>query len=347
VQGDRTVGIWEQMSEQFMRSLGREFNFTPPAKHGVDIVGTIRAMHEGKIKVLVALGGNFLSATPDTNYTAEALCRCRLTVQVSTKLNRAHLVTGEQALILPCLGRTERDVQKASEQFVSVEDTMGVVHASKGVLPPASEHLRSEPFIVAGMAKATLKNRTTVDWEKLAVHYDGIRDHIEHVVPGFEQYNQRVRDPGGFYLPNPPREGKFSTSSRRARFTIHPIARHDLKDGQFLLTTLRSHDQFNTTIYSENDRYRGVYNGRRVVFLNADDIRERGLQEKQWVDLISDFEGEQRRAERFMVVPYPIPRQCAAAYFPETNVLVPIGSVAEGSNQPASKSLVIRIEPAH
>jgi len=345
VQGDRTVGIWEKMSDAFMRALGQEFAFSPPEKHGYDTVRTIEAMHEGKVKVLVGLGGNFLSATPDTNYTAEAFQRCKLTVQVSTKLNRSHLVTGEQALILPCLGRTERDVQATGEQFVSVEDTTGVVHASRGVLPPASEQLRSEPAIVAEMARATLNGRTTVDWQGLVQNYDRIREHIEHVVPGFAPYNQRVRQPGGFYLPNAPREGKFATPSGRARFTVHPIPRHELADGQLLLTTIRSHDQFNTTIYGENDRYRGISKGRRVVFLHPDDMQRRGLEEGQWVDLVSHFEGERRRAERFKVVSYPVARGCAAAYYPETNVLVAVRSVAEASNQPASKSIVITVEP--
>jgi molybdopterin-dependent oxidoreductase alpha subunit len=344
VQGDRTVGIWEKMSDKFMKALGKEFNFAPPPKHGLDTVRTIQAMHEGSVKVFVGMGGNFLGATPDTHYTSEAMARCRLTVQVSTKLNRGHLITGGQALILPCLGRTERDVQAAGEQFVSVEDTTGVVHQSHGVLEPASEHLRSEPAIVAGMAMVTLRGKSTVDWQSLIDDYDRIRDHIEHVVPGFTQYNRRVRQPGGFYLPNGPREGTFTTPSGRARFTVHPIPAHRLGDGKLLLTTLRSHDQFNTTIYGENDRYRGIFGGRRVVFLNAEDMRERGLEANQSVDLVSHFAAERRRAERFKVIPYAIPRGCAAAYYPETNVLVPVQSVSDGSNQPASKSIVITVE---
>ena len=301
-------------------------------------------MHEGRVKVFVGLGGNFLGATPDTHYTSEAMERCSLTVQISTKLNRGHLITGAQALILPCLGRTERDVQALGEQFVTVEDTTGVVHQSRGVLPPASSELRSEPAIVAGLAIATLKGKTTVDWQGLVDNYDRVREHIEHVVPGFTQYNRRVREPGGFYLPNGPREGMFTTPSRRARFTVHPIPQHQLGDGKLLLTTLRSHDQFNTTIYGENDRYRGIFGGRRVVFLNAEDMRERGIVEDQWVDLISHFASEWRRAERFRAVPYDIPRGCAAAYYPETNVLVPVQSVAQRSNQPSSKSIVITLE---
>jgi molybdopterin-dependent oxidoreductase alpha subunit len=258
VQGDRTMGIWEKMSDEFIKALGKEFNFSPPDKHGFDTVRTIEAMHDGRVKVFIGLGGNFLVATPDTNYTAQAMAKCRLTVQISTKLNRGHLVTGEQALILPCLGRTEHDMQKGGEQFVSVEDTTGVVHMSRGVLAPASEHLKSEPAIIAGIAMATLGDKTTVGWQDLVDNYDHIRDHIEHVVPGFTQYNARVREPGGFYLPNGPREGKFNTPSKRARFTVHEIPEHDLSDGKLLLTTIRSHDQFNTTIYAENDRYRGI-----------------------------------------------------------------------------------------
>ena len=247
---------------------------------------------------------------------------------------------------MPCLGRTERDVQASGEQFVSVEDTTGVVHQSRGVLEPASPELRSEPAIVAGIAQATLGQRSTLDWLSLIADYDRVRQHIEHVVPGFTQYNRRVREPGGFYLPNGPREGTFTTPTRRARFTVHPIPRLKLEPGQLLLSTLRSHDQFNTTIYGENDRYRGVHGGRRVVFLNADDIRERGLSEGQLVDLVSHFEAGQRRAPRFKIVRYDIPRGCAAAYFPETNVLVPVNSAANKSNQPAYKSVVITVEPS-
>jgi molybdopterin-dependent oxidoreductase alpha subunit len=347
VQGDRTVGIWEKMSPEFLAALGKEFGFAPPEKHGHDTVCTIEAMHQGKVKVFVGLGGNFLAATPDTNYTSEAIQRCKLTVQISTKLNRAHLITGEQALILPCLGRTEVDVQKAGKQFLSVEDTTGVVHMSRGVLPPASRYLRSEPAIIVGIARATLQDKTTVDWQALADDYDRIRDHIERVVPGFTQYNVRVRQPGGFYLPNPPYQGRFKTPSARAKFSVHPIPQHDLTDGRLLLTTVRSHDQFNTTIYSENDRYRGISDGRRVVFLNGKDMTRLGIHQDQWVDLISHFESETRRAERFKAIEYQIPAGCAAAYYPETNVLVPIRSVAEKSNQPVSKSIVITIEPTN
>ena len=218
------------------------------------------------------------------------------------------------------------------------------MHQSRGVLSPASEHLRSEPAIVAGLAMAALGARSTVDWQGLVDDYDRIREHIERVVPGFAQYNRRVRQPGGFYLPNPPREGTFPTPSGRARFTVHPIPEHALGDGKLLLTTLRSHDQFNTTIYGEDDRYRGIFGGRRVVFLNADDMRERGIDAEEPVDLVSHFGSERRRADSFKAVPYAIPRGCAAGYYPETNVLVPVMAVAAGSNQPASKSIVIALE---
>ena len=336
VQGDRTMAITERPGEDFLDQLAAEFNFEPPRAHGFDTVNAIHAMHDGRAKVFFALGGNFLSATPDTEYTAAALRRCRLTVQVSTKLNRGHLITGGQALILPCLGRTEIDVQAAGAQFVTTENSMAVVQASRGFLTPASPHLLSEPAIVGGLARAVLGQRTTVDWEGLVADYDRIRDLIERVIPGFEDYNQRVRQPGGFYLPNPPRERIFKTPSGKAMFTIHELPAHDLKPGQLLMMTIRSHDQFNTTIYGLDDRYRGIHNGRRVVLMNKDDIRIAGVKEGQTVDLISHFEGEERLARHFVVVPYDIPRRCAATYFPEANVLVPVRSVADKSNTPAS-----------
>ena len=346
VQGDRTMGIWERPTESFLKSLAKEFEFEPPRAHGYDTVEAIKAMHDGRARVFFALGGNFLSATPDTEYTAEALRRTRLTAHVSTKLNRAHLITGEQALILPCLGRTEIDVQSSGEQFVTCENSMGVVQASRGTLPPASEHLLSEPLIVARLAEATLGERSKINWRELAGDYDLIRSRIERVIPGFEDYNRRARSPGGFYLPNGARERQFTTASGRAVFTVHELPRHDLKPGQFLMMTMRSHDQFNTTVYGLDDRYRGIYNGRRVVLLNAEDMRDAGIREGQTVDLISHFEGTERVAHSFRVVPYSIPRRSAATYFPEANVLVPIGSVAERSNTPASKSVVISLRPA-
>ena len=343
VQGDRTVGIWERPTAAFLDRLGAEFNFEPPRNHGFDTVRSIEAMHEGHAKVFFALGGNFLSATPDTNFTADALRRCRLTAHVSTKLNRSHLTAGERALILPCLGRTEIDLQSVGPQFVTTENSMSVVQISRGSLEPASPELLSEPQIVARLAKVTFEHRTTVDWDQLASNYDLIRDRIERVVPGFENYNARVREPGGFYLPNAARERIFNTSTGKAMFTVHELPQHQLEPGQFLMMTIRSHDQFNTSVYTENDRYRGIRDGRRVVFLNQQDIEAAGLRERQEVDLVSHFNDEERVAPRFAVVPYDIPRGCAATYFPEANVLVPVGSVAEKSNTPASKSVVISI----
>ena len=346
VQGDRTMGIWERPTEAFLNSLAQNFGFEPPRAPGYDTVESIKAMHEGQAKVFFAMGGNFLSATPDTEFTARALQRCRLTAHVATKLNRAHLITGEQALLLPCLGRTELDVQATGPQFVSMENSMGVVHSSQGHLEPASTHLLSEPAIVVKLAQATLRKRSTVDWEYLLADYDRIRDLIAKVIPGFDDYNQRVRKPGGFYLPNLARAGKFKTSTNRANFTVHPLPHLRLEPGQYLMMTIRSHDQFNTTIYGLDDRYRGIYNGRRVVLLNREDIAQYSLAPGQIVDLVSHFEGEERLAHRFVVVPYSIPHRCAATYFPETNVLVPIRSVAEKSNTPTSKSIIISIRPS-
>ncbi len=346
VQGDRTMGIWERPTDSFLDALGSEFDFEPPRRHGLDTVETILAMHERRVKVFFALGGNFLSATPDTEFTAEALRRLRLSAQVSTKLNRAHLVTGEQALILPCLGRTEADEQKTGPQFVTMENSMGIVHQSHGTLAPASPHLLSEPAIVAKLARAVLGERATLEWEHLVEDYDRIRELIERTIPGFEDYNRRVRAPGGFYLPNAAREGVFLTATNKAIFTVHELPRHELAPGEFLMMTMRSHDQFNTTIYGLDDRYRGIFNERRVVFLNAEDLKQSNLSAGQVVDLVSHFKGEERIARRFIVVPYQIPRRCAATYFPETNVLVPVGSVADKSNTPASKSVRISIRPS-
>jgi molybdopterin-dependent oxidoreductase alpha subunit len=344
VQGDRTMGIWEQMDEAFLERLGGRFGWEPPRRHGFDTVAAIEAMREGRARFFFGLGGNFLSATPDTERTAEGLRRCLLTVQVSTKLNRAHLVTGQAALILPCLGRSERDRQASGPQFVTVEDSMGIVHASRGPLEPASDQLLSEPALVARMALACLP-ASMVPWAALAEDYDRIREDIAAVVPGFEDFNARIRKPGGFALPNAAREGRFLTATGKARFTVHPLARHRLAPGQLLMMTIRSHDQFNTTIYGLDDRYRGVNGGRRVVFLNEEDMRALGLAADQIVDLHSHHDGEIRTARSFKVAPYPIPRRCAATYFPEANVLVPLGALAEKSRTPASKSVVITVEP--
>ncbi|GGB16985.1 FdhF/YdeP family oxidoreductase [Puia dinghuensis] len=347
VQGDRTMGIWEKPTPKFLDSIEKVFGFQPPRKHGYDVVSAIRAMYEGRASVFFAMGGNFLSATPDTEYTAEALRRCRLTVQVSTKLNRSHLVHGEEALILPCLARSDRDFTGDREQFVSCENSMGVVQSSKGVLQPVSSHLLSEPAIVCHLAKATLKARpgaTKVNWDAYLQDYDFIRDAIESTIPGFDHYNKRVREPGGFYLPNAPREGKFNTPDGKAQFNIASPATIALEPGQLMMMTIRSHDQFNTTIYGLDDRYRGVFNERRVIFLNQEDMHQQGLQPRDIVDIYNDYGGTRRIAHRFVVIPYPIPRQCAATYYPETNVLVPIDSVAQKSNTPVSKLILIRLQ---
>lgn len=346
VQGDRTMGIWERPTEMFLDNLAREFDFEPPRKHGLDTVESIKAMHERRARLFFAMGGNFLSATPDTEYTAEALRACSLTAHVSTKLNRAHLITGRQALILPCLGRTEIDLQETGPQFVSMENSMGIVHSSRGHLEPASQHLLSEPAIIARLAEATLGSRSRVDWRWYVADYDRIRDAIMRTIPGFDDYNRRVREPAGFYLPNAAREGVFKTRTNRANFTVHELPSHELEPGHLMMMTIRSHDQFNTSIYGLDDRYRGIHNGRRVILMNPEDIKEAGLREGDVVDLTSHFEGEERTAQRFRVVPFHIPRRCAATYFPETNVLVPVGSVAEKSNTPASKSVRISIKPS-
>lgn len=344
VQGDRTMGIWEKMPEDFLQSLDKAFNFTAPREHGYDTVEAIRAMYQRKGRVFLALGGNFLSASPDTHYTAEALRRCQLTAHISTKLNRGHLVTGKRGLILPCLGRTEIDRQSSGEQFVTTENSMGVVQSTRGRLEPISGHLLSEVAIICRLAGKTLK-KTKVPWSQFAENYDRIRDQIERVVPGFDQYNQRARQPGGFYLPNGVKQRRFDTASGKAEITVNPLRPLLLAPGQLLLQTFRSHDQFNTTIYGHDDRYRGIKNERRVIFLNRDDMRERGIQPEQPVDIISHFAGETRRADLFLAIPYEMPRGCAAAYYPEANVLAPIQSCAATSNTPTSKSLIITLEP--
>jgi molybdopterin-dependent oxidoreductase alpha subunit len=343
VQGDRTMGIWERMNDKFMANLGAEFHFTPPEKHGFDTVEAIKAMHQGTAHVFFGMGGNFLSATPDTEYTARALQNCRLTAHVSTKLNRSHLITGQVALILPCLGRSEIDRQAGGPQFVTVEDSMGIVNSSRGDLQPASEHLLSEPAIVARLARATLGNRTTVNWEALITDYDLIRDHIEHVIPGFEDFNARIRK-DVFYLPNEPRDKrKFNNDAGKAKFIVSPIELLELAAGTYLMMTIRSHDQFNTTIYGLNDRYRGVFHGRRVIFMNPEDMHAAALQQGEFVDLTGHHEGEKRVARHFMIAPFHIPRGCTATYFPEANALVPINSTARRSNTPTSKSVIISI----
>jgi molybdopterin-dependent oxidoreductase alpha subunit len=346
VQGDRTMGVWERPPKPFLDALGKEFNFEPPRKSGYDTVETLRAMFDGDVKVFFAISGNFLSNVPDTVFSAHAMQRCKLTAHVSTKLNRSHLITGERALILPCLGRTEEDRQAAGKQFLTIEDSMAIINPSQGFLRPASPDLLSDVAIIANLAHATLGSRTTTNWLGFAADYNLIRDAISRVIPGFKNFNARLAKEKFFYLPNAAKQRIFKTSSGKAKLTVCPIPEHDLKLDEFLLTTIRSHDQFNSTIYGLNDRYRGVFNGRRVLFLNPLDMEARNLQAGQIVDIYSHFEGEVRKAPRFAIVPYAIARRSAAAYYPETNVLIPIGSVAAKSNQPASKCIRITVTPA-
>ncbi len=346
VQGDRTMGIWPNPTLQFLARLGAEFHFAPPGRPGLDSVGAIEAMAAGRVKALVALGGNFAVATPDAEATHAALRRLELSVQISTTLNRSHLVTGEEALILPCLGRSERDVQAAGPQFVTVENSMSVVHRSEGRLPPASAELRSEPAIVAGLARAALGERTRVPWDEFVADYDRIRERIARVIPGFEDMNRRVRRPGGFVLPSGARTRAFETPSGRARFAVNPLPRQPLAPGQLLLMSVRSHDQFNTTIYTHDDRYRDVAGDRRVIFLREDDMAAAGVAPGQPVDVTSHFEGRTRTLRGLRAVAFDLPPRCAAAYFPEANPLVPLESYAERSRTPAYKSVVITIAPA-
>ncbi|MCE7064333.1 FdhF/YdeP family oxidoreductase [Dyadobacter sp. CY326] len=343
VQGDRTMGIFEKPTPQFLSSLERNFHFTTPKQHGFDVVESIKAMHEGTAKVFFAMGGNFLSATPDTQFTAAALSNCRLTVHVSTKLNRSHLVTGAEALILPCLGRSDMDMQDGENRFVSCENSMGVIQMSKGVLPPVSDQLLSEPAIVCGLAKAVLGRKTQINWDLYAADYNVIRADIERTIPGFENYNERVQVPGGFYLPNCNRDGNFDTKTHKAHFNIGALHDPELAPDELMMMTIRSHDQFNTTIYGLNDRYRGIFNERRIIMMNESDMESRGLKSGDLVDLHNDFGGTERIAHKFMVVPYSIPQGCTATYFPETNVLVPINSVADKSNTPTSKLVKLRV----
>ncbi|MET8430475.1 FdhF/YdeP family oxidoreductase [Nocardia sp. NPDC004860] len=350
VQGDRTMGIWEKMPDDFLDALDTEFSITSPRKHGLDAVDSIRAMRDGAASVFMAMGGNFVAATPDTEVTEAALRNCALTVQVSTKLNRSHLVTGSTALILPSLGRTDKDVQNGRKQQVSVEDSMSVVHLSRGSLPPASTQLRSEVAIVCGLADELFGADHPVPWQEFSTDYDRIRDSIARVISGFEDFNIKVRQPDGFVLPHPPRdERRFVTPTGKANFVVNPLSWVPVPEGRLILQTMRSHDQYNTTIYGLDDRYRGVKGGRRVLFVNELDIAALGFAEGDRVDLISEWilpDGclQERRADDFGLVPYPTPQGNVAAYYPETNPLIPLDHVAAKSNTPVSKAVTIRLE---
>ena len=347
VQGDRTMGIWEKAPESFLAALDSRYGIEVPRRHGYDTVNAIRAMRDGTAGAFFAMGGNFAAATPDTAVTEAALGNCALTVQVSTKLNRSHVVPGRTALILPALGRTDRDVIDGRKQVVSVEDSMSMVHLSRGGLEPPGPEVRSEVAIICQLARRLLGPQHPVPWERFAADYDTIRDEIAAVVPGCEDYNRRVRQPDGFQLPHPPRDSReFPTRTGKANFAVGELQWVPVPPGRLVLQTLRSHDQYNTTIYGLDDRYRGVRGGRRVVFVNPSDITALGLKPGDRVDLISEFgiDGSERRAEDFLVVSYPTPVGNAAAYYPETNPLVPLDHVATGSNTPVSKAVVIRLE---
>lgn len=348
VQGDRTMGIWEKMPPRFLDAVQDEFGFDPPRKAGVDSVDSIRGMRDGRIKVLIALGGNLVHAISDTAVAEEAVRRTRLSVQISTKLNRSHVVVGEQALILPTLGRTEIDKQDGIEQFVTVEDTVCAVHRSAGTLEPIAPDVLSEVAIVTRMAEAVLDHKVPVDWAGLRRNYDTIRDHISHVVPGFDDFNTRIRERDGFVLPHGPRDSRtFPTATGKAMFSVNDLETIEVPPGRLLLQTVRSHDQFNTTTYSMNDRYRGIKKGRMVLLVNTGDLAELGFQDGDYVDVHSEADdGVDRVLRQLRLVAYPSARGCATAYYPEANVLVPLDSTAEGSNTPASKSVIIRLEPA-
>jgi molybdopterin-dependent oxidoreductase alpha subunit len=346
VQGDRTMGIHDRPKKAFLDRLQKVFGFDPPREHGFNTVEAIEAMLDGKAKLFFAMGGNFLQATPDTQRTAKALQKCEMLVHVSTKLNRGHLLNNEWSIILPCLARSEIDSQAYGEQFVTVENSMGVVHTSRGHLKPAHEGLYSEPAIVAWLAERVLGPETPVSWCWLIENYDRIRDLIAEAIPHFENFNERVREPGGFHLYNGARQREFHTDDGKAQFSINPAPELSLPSGAFRMMTIRTHDQYNTTVYGNDDRYRGIKGGRRVAFMNEHDLREAGIAAGSQVDLINDFGGKHRVAARFTVVPYPIPRRCIGTYFPEANVLVPLEKFAEGSFTPASKDVVVRVSPS-
>jgi molybdopterin-dependent oxidoreductase alpha subunit len=348
VQGDRTMGIWERVPDSFLDALGAEFGFAPPREHGFDAVRAVRALRDGRAKVFVGLGGNFVAAMSDTGVTEAALASAELTVQVSTKLNRSHVVCGGTALILPTLGRTERDESGGVVQRVTVEDSMSAVHASRGRSAPAGDLLRSEVGILCGIAEATLGDRYGIPWRGFAADYVRIRERIGRVVPGCEGYAEKIRHRGGFTLPHPPRDSRtFPTKADRAIFSVSPLAAVRVPEGRLVLQSMRSHDQFNTTIYGLDDRYRGIHAGRRVVFISGADLAELGFADGDKVHLVSEWsDGIERRAEDFRLVEYSTPKGCIAAYYPETNPLVPLDSVALESNTPTSKWVVVRLERA-
>ncbi|NJB82365.1 FdhF/YdeP family oxidoreductase [Wenyingzhuangia aestuarii] len=343
VQGDRTMGIAEKPSKQLLDKISENFGFTPPKEHGYSVVEAITAMYHKKVKVFIGMGGNFLSAAPDTNYTTQALQNCNLTAHISTKLNRSHLTPGKTALILPSMGRTDKFIKNGKVQFITVENSMGVVHSSKGALTPPSKEVESEPVIVANIAKATLKN-SKVDWDFLTDDFNNIRDLIDKTIDGFENFNERVKQPIGFELPNGSRTGNFTTENKKANFTVNKLGNIQPESDEYIMMTTRSHDQFNTTIYGLDDRYRGIYNGRMVVFMNREDVAKNNLKKGDKVTLYNNYNNIKRQVDGFSVVPYDIPKGCVATYYPESNPLVPIDLIAHSSHTPSSKSIKVKIK---
>jgi molybdopterin-dependent oxidoreductase alpha subunit len=346
VQGNRTMMIFDKPTDKQLDKIKEVYGFEPPRDHGYDVVESIKAMHEGKLKVFFSMGGNFLSATPDTNFTAEGMRKMELTVNISTKLNRSHLVHGEESIILPTLARSDKDMIHGEPQFISCENSMGVIQMSKGILNPVSKDMLNENQIVCRLAKATLGEKSVVDWDKFEKSYDAVRDDIEKVIPGCTDYNKRVREPGGFYLPNAARNGEFTAKDMGGKvpFTITELTEHKVAADEYIMMTIRSHDQFNTTIYGYEDRYRGIHNERRVIFMNEKDIKKAGFKAGDKVDLYNYHGGKERSAKLFVIVPYNIPEGNTATYYPETNVLVPIDTVAKKSNTPTSKMVIIKIK---
>ena len=344
VQGDRSVGIMHYVNRTLNEKIREHLGFEPPTKEGYDTVGAVKAMYEGKGKVFICLGGNFVMAASDTGYTAKAVQNCNLTVQISTKLNRSHLITGETALILPTFGRSEKDMKKGQLQFMTMESSTGKVRQSRGLLKPVSDQIRSEPEIIGMMANAYFKGDHSMPWEQLSHDYEAIRELIDKTVKGFKDTSKRSKG-HGYYLPNNVRERDFSKlPNGKAQLTINQLSSVELKEDELLLMTIRSHDQFNTTIYGLHDRYRGIHNERRVLFLNPNDMEKRGIEKLQVLNLTSTYDNVVRRAEQFLAIPYNIPEGNCAAYFPETNLLVPIDEFAKGSRTPISKSIKVRLE---
>ena len=344
VQGDRTMGVWEQMPDSYLDKLGAAFNFEPPREHGVAAVDAVKALAEKKAKFFMGLGGNFVHAVPDTKIIEKAMNDADFTVHIATKLNRSHVVHGKSALILPCLGRTEIDKTTKGKQFITTEDTAGRVRMSMGDLQPVAPNLLSEVSIICGIAEATLGKKSTVTWNSFAQDYSLIRNKIEEVVTGFDDFNEKVQRPGGFYLPNAAREGKFVENTERAKFSITKPANKKVGEGRFILMTMRSHDQFNTTVYGFDDRYRGISGHRKIVLMNVEDMKQKGFENEEQVNITSFFEGKERYLKGFKAIAYPITKGCAAVYFPEGNVLVALDNKTSESECPASKFIEVDIQ---